>query len=159
MIRYGYFSLALLLTLLSALGNDIMAADTEKTVNKNNVQVDWAQYDGQRVKGSDSVWVYLILRGRLCLIPDPTTYLNLFADWNGISVNNYLVNNIPQGQEVSSGAVLAEDSGGIVYLVTDGKKLLIPDAPTFNQFHFSWNKIVKVPDVLMMSVPSGVQIY
>ena len=76
MIRYGYFSLALLLTLLSALGNDIMAADTEKTVNKNNVQTDWAQYDGQRVKGSDSVWVYLILRGRLCLIPDPTTYLN-----------------------------------------------------------------------------------
>jgi hypothetical protein len=66
---------------------------------------------------------------------------------------------MPRGEEVSSGAVLAEDSGGLVYLVMDGKKLLIPDAPIFNQFYFSWNKIAKVPDSIMTSVPSGVQIY
>jgi hypothetical protein len=120
--------------------NDIMAADSATTVNKHDVQIDWAQYDGQRVKGSDSVWVYLILRGRLCLIPDRTTYLNLFVDWNGISVNNYLVNNVPRGEELSSGAVLAEDSGGLAYLVIDNKKLLVPDASTFNQFYFSWER-------------------
>jgi len=159
MIRYSYFSLVMLLTLLSSLGNDIMAADTATAVNSSNVQIDWTQYDGQRVKGSNSVWVYLILRGRLCLVPDPTTYLNLFVDWNGVSVNNYLVNNVPRGDEVSSGAVLAEDSGGLVYLVMNGKKLLIPDPPTFNQFYFSWNKIANVPDAVMTSVPSGVQIY
>jgi hypothetical protein len=78
---------------------------------------------------------------------------------NGISIDNYLVNNVPRGEQLSSGAVLAEDSEGLVYLVTDGKKLLIKDAPTFNQFYFSWNKIAKIPDVVMMSIPSGVQIY
>jgi hypothetical protein len=90
------------------------------------------------------------------LLPAPT---RLFVDWNGVSVNNYLVNNVPRGEEVSSGAVLAKDSGDLVYLVMNGKKLLIPDAPTFNQFYFSWNKIASVPDAVMTSIPSGVQIY
>ena len=105
------------------------------------------------------MWVYLILQGRLCLIPDPTTYTNLFTDWNGVEVNDYLVNNMPRSNEISSGAVLARGSDGLVYLVMQGQKMLVPNESTFNQFYFGWNNILAIPDVIMNSIPSGVEIY
>jgi hypothetical protein len=167
MIRYIAFSVGLSLTLLVGLEESATLAADEATAGyAGNVQrsrgepaIDWAQYDGQRVKGSNSVWVYLILQGRLHLIPDPTTYANLFVDWNGISVNNYFVDNIPQGNALSLGSVLAKGSGDLVYLVTDGTRMLVPDPATFNQFHFSWNKIVDLPDVVMTGLQLGSPVY
>jgi len=158
MIRCVYLSIAVLLTCLLA-PTGVTTAEAAPAGAGSDLQIDWAQYDGQRVKGSNSVWVYLILHGRLHLIPDATTYSNLFTNWNGISVNNYLVNNVPWGPALSSGAILTKGSEDWVYLVSDGKRLLIPDAATFNTFYFAWNKIVTVPDVILESIPTGVQIY
>ena len=44
MIRYIYLSLVMLLTLVAPVANDIMAADSATTVNKHDVQIDWAQW-------------------------------------------------------------------------------------------------------------------
>jgi hypothetical protein len=141
-----------------------MAVGTSTPANANDVQRayetagDWTRYDGERVKGSNSAPVYLILHGQLRWIPDPTTYNNLFKDWNGIGVNDYLVDNVPVGLPLTSGAVLAKGSGAAIYVITNGQKLWIPDPTVFNKFYFNSGKVVTVPDVIINSVPQGLNI-
>src|SRR4051794_37367351 len=106
-----------------------MATSTTQLANATEVQhayaeVNWTQYDGERVIGSKGGAVYLALNGQLCWIPDPTTYNNLFKDWNGIVVNDYLINNMPHGATLTSGAVLAQATGTApVYLATNNMKM------------------------------------
>ncbi|KHK58361.1 hypothetical protein PI87_00960 [Ralstonia sp. A12] len=116
---------------------------------------DWTKYDGERVTGSNSSPVYLVLHGQLRWIPNPATYTNLFASWDGIIVSDYLVDNVPRGPALTNGAVLAKGSGSPVYLVTNGQKLWIPNPETFNKFAFNWDKIVTVPDVVIDFIPTG----
>jgi hypothetical protein len=138
-----------------------MAQGTSSPANASEVQRayetagDWTKYDGERVKGSNSAPVYLILHGQLRWIPDPTTYNNLFKDWNGISINDYLVDNVPAGATLTSGAVLAKGSAAPIYLVTNGQKLWIPDPTVFNKFYFNSGKVITVPDVVINFVPQG----
>jgi len=141
-----------------------MAAGSSTAANASDVQRayesagDWTRYDGERVKGSNSAPVYLILHGQLRWIPDPITYNNLFKDWNGIGVNDYLVDNVPRGVPLTSGAVLAKGSGPAIYVVTNGQKLWIPDPTVFNKFYFNSGKVVTVPDVIINSIPQGLNI-
>ena len=113
---------------------------------------DWTKYDGERVKGSNSAPYYLIVLGQLRWIPDPTTYNNLFKDWNGVMVNDYLVDNVPLGLALTSGAVLAKGSGAPEYLVTNGQKLWIPSPAVFGQFYFNSGKVVTVQQYVIGQV-------
>lgn len=128
---------------------------TESQVKEALAVNDWTKYDGERVMATNSAPVYLILHGHLRWIPNPTTYTNLFASWDGIIVSDYLVDNVPGGPALTNGAVLAKGSGSPVYLVTNGQKLWIPNPETFNKFGFSWDKIVTVPDVVIDFIPTG----
>ena len=119
----------------------------------------WNKYDGERVKGSNGAAIYLVLNGQLCWIPDPTTYNNLFSSWNGVVVSDYLVDNIPQGQQLTSGALLVKSpSGAPVYLLTNGKKRWIPSPDVFAKFSFNSAKVVNLPQVVVDALPQGVNI-
>jgi hypothetical protein len=141
-----------------------MSTSTNSIANAAEVEsayqgIDWKKYDGERVKGSNSAPIYLMLNGELRWIPDPTTYNNLFKDWNGVNVNDYLVDNAPHGAALTSGAVLAIGLGTApIYLVTNGQKLWIPNPAVFNQFYFNQGRVVVVPDVVISSVPQGVNV-
>ncbi len=73
-------------------------------------------------------------------------------------VNDYLVDNVPLGLALTSGAVLAKGSGAPEYLVTNGQKLWIPSPAVFGQFYFNSGKVVTVPDVIINSIPQGLNI-
>ncbi len=128
---------------------------TESQVQEALAANDWTKYDGERVKGSNSAPIYLILHGQLRWIPNPTTYTNLFASWNNVIVSDYLVDSVPSGPALTNGAVLAKGSGAATYLVTNGQKLWIPNPDTFNKFSFNSAKVVTVPDVVINAIPSG----
>lgn len=121
--------------------------------------VNWSKYDGERVKGSNSDPIYLVLNGQLSWIPDSTTYNNLFANWNNVVVSDYLVDNIPRGPALSVGAVLAKGAASApVYLITNGKKQWIPDPAVLAKFNFNGGKVVATPQVIIDAIPSGANV-
>lgn len=128
------------------------SADIEEAPQGFEEVVDWRKYDGQRVKGSTGPNIYLMLNGVLRVIPDPTTYVQLFRNWNGISVNDYLVDNAPSGEPLTSGSVLIND-GGRIYLVTLSRKMWVPDPPTYNKFNFG--NAFAVPPIVAQCIPTG----
>lgn len=123
---------------------------------KESFAVDWRKYDGERVTASTGGPIYLVLNGQLQWIPNPETYNNLFASWNGVVVSDYLVDNVPRGPALTSGAVLARGNAAAPeYLVSNGTKQWIPDPATFNKFAFNAGKVVTVPQIVIDYVPSG----
>ncbi|RAS22631.1 hypothetical protein [Paraburkholderia bryophila] len=123
---------------------------------KESLAVDWRKYDGERVIASTGGPIYLVLNGELQWIPNPETYNNLFASWNGVVVSDYLVDNVPRGPALTSGAVLAKGNGAPQeYLVSNGTKQWIPDPATFKKFAFNASKVVTVPQIIIDYVPSG----
>lgn len=117
---------------------------------------DWRQYDGQRIKSTDSGIIYLVINGIRHTIPDGATYDNLFISWNGVKVSNFLATNIPQGVALTNGAYLAQGKpSGTKYLVTNNVKRLIPDDATFENFYFNPNTVYHLPDPFLNSIPWG----
>jgi hypothetical protein len=116
----------------------------------------WGKYDGERVTPSNGGPIYLIMNGLLQWIPDPTRYNNLFSSWNGVVVSDCLVDNVPPGPALTSGAVLAKgNSSAPEYLITNGYKQWIPDPATFNKFAFNSSKVVSIPNIIINYVPTG----
>ncbi|HWW03931.1 hypothetical protein [Collimonas sp.] len=128
---------------------------SESQVQEALALVDWEKYDGERITASTGGAIYLVMNGLRHLIPNPTTYNNLFSTWGGVVVSDYLVDSIPSGPPLTSGAVLAKGSPSNIYLVTNNQKLWIPNPATFEKFSFSSNKVVTVPDVIINAVQAG----
>jgi hypothetical protein len=87
-------------------------------------------------------------------IPNPNTYNNLFVDWNGV----YRVDTATMaiGPALSDGAVLAKgNASAAVYIVSNGKKRWIISPAVMEKYHFNWNHIFVVPQVLIDSIPTG----
>ncbi|SFI44104.1 hypothetical protein SAMN04515618_12434 [Collimonas sp. OK307] len=122
---------------------------------KDALEVNWAQYDGERVIASNGGAIYLVKNGQLQWIPDPTTYNNLFVSWNGVVVSDYLINNIPHGPTLTTGAILAKGSSATVYLITNNQKQGIPDMATFNKFYFNSKTIVTLPQIVIDFLLTG----
>lgn len=138
--------------------NRVVASESQ--VNEAlEAAIAWSKYDGERVKGSDGPAIYLVLNGQLRWVPDPTTYTNLFMDWNGVVVSDYLVNSIPKGPQLTSGAVLVKSpSSAPQYLVTNGQKLWIPNPDVVKKFYFNSAKLVSLPQVVVDAIPQGANI-
>lgn len=116
--------------------------------------VDWRKYDGERVVSSTGGAIYLILNGQLRWIPDPTTYNNLFTTWNGVIQDDYLVDNVPMGPPLSSGALLARGAAtDPQYLVTNGQKCWIPSPTVVTKFSFK--QATAYPQVMVDYIPTG----
>ncbi|MGF6240447.1 hypothetical protein P3T42_002198 [Paraburkholderia sp. GAS38] len=138
---------------LSEKGRVIASANRVKEALE---QTDRRKYDDERVAASTGGAVYLIMNGLLQWIPNPPTYENLFVSWDGVVVSDYLVDNVPPGPALTSGAVLSKgDSSAPVYLVTNNHKQWIPDEAAFNKFAFNSAKIAIVPQVVIDYVPAG----
>jgi hypothetical protein len=117
------------------------------------------QVEGARVRQAGTVQIYLIDdAGSKRYIPDPTTYNNLFRDWNGIQ-DVADVSGIATGPAITSGAYLAWDvAGDPVYLVTNGQKRQVGSPAVMDKFYFNWNAIRQVPQSTLDALPTGLPI-
>lgn len=121
--------------------------------------VNWAKYDGERVTGTNSPVIYLVWNGHLRAVPDAATYSNLFVSPAGVVISDYLVDNIPAGQALTSGALLIKGQQSVeIYLLTDNKKSHIPNSDTFNKFHFNSAKVVVLSQTIVNAIPQGANI-
>jgi hypothetical protein len=110
---------------------------------------------GLRVKAPNAAPIYLIdPEGYRRWIPDPTTYNNLFRDWNGVVVA-LDVASIPERPALSHGAVLVRGDGQApVYLVSNGVKRWITSPAAMDKYYFSWDRIQVLPPVVVDSIPT-----
>jgi hypothetical protein len=111
--------------------------------------------DGLRVKTPGQPEIYLMDEGYRRWIPNPTTYNNLFRDWNGIQ-EDVAVGEIPLGTPLADGSVLAMGSGnGAVYLAEAGVKRWITSPAAMDKYYFNWNRIYVIPSILIRNNPDG----
>jgi hypothetical protein len=141
--------------ILSPIHSDESRVIASENQVKDALEVNWAQYDGERVIASNGGAIYLVKNGQLQWIPDPTTYNNLFVSWNGVVVSDYLINNIPHGPALTTGAILAKGNSATVYLITNNQKQGIPDMATFNKFYFNSKTIVTLPQIVVDFLLTG----
>jgi hypothetical protein len=88
-------------------------------------------------------------------ISNPTTYNNLFRDWNGIAAD-IDINETPQAPALADGAVLAfAGYGSPVYIVSNQVKRWIVSPAAMDKYYFSWSTLVQVPHVLLDYIPAG----
>ncbi len=111
--------------------------------------------NGLRVKLPGNPAIYLMDEGRRRHIPNPSTYDNLFRDWNGI-VEDTDIPDIDEETPISNGAILARAVGtAAVFLIDKGLKRHITSPAIMDRYHFNWGKIHDVAPALIDSIPSG----
>lgn len=111
--------------------------------------------DGVRIRMPNQPTIYLVDQGLRRAVPDPSTYNNLFRDWEGIVVD-IDVDAVPLGPPIAHGAVLVRADGApSVYLVDRGVKRLVASPETMNRYHFAWSRIHVVPPSLVDAIPVG----
>src|ERR1044072_2721790 len=127
-------------------------------VSKNSAQATpepAPQYNGPLRQTPGTPQVYLILNDLACWVPDLTTLGNLFVPGAKI-VQDSNLDNIKQGEALTSGAVLAEATGTApVYLLTNGVKMWIPNWDIFNDYQFNKTNIQLVSPDKINSIPTG----
>jgi len=141
---------------------DAAALEVKTEPEEVGIGLEEARFGGPRPRlngirvtlpGPSTVW--LIDRGYKRAIPNSETYNNLFRDWKGIVVD-IDVDDIPSGPDISNGAVLATVHGpGTVFLIDNGRKRGIASPAAMNKYHFAWNRIYRVPRILLASIPDG----
>jgi hypothetical protein len=115
------------------------------------------QVEGARVQQAGTPEIYLIDdAGSKRGIPDPTTYYNLFRDWNGIQ-QVADVSGIPSGPDITSGAYLAiaQETMQTVYLVDNGQKRGVTSPAVMDKFYFNYGTIRPVPQSTLDALPTG----
>jgi hypothetical protein len=115
------------------------------------------QVAGARIRQPSTGQIYLVDdAGTKRYLPDPTTYNNLFRDWNGIQdVSD--VASIASGPNVTSGAYLAiaQETRDKVYLIDNGQKGWVTSPAVMDNFYFSYAQIRQVPQSTLDSLPTG----
>lgn len=113
------------------------------------------QYNGTLREAPNAPQVYLILNGLACWVPDATTLDNLFVPGANPLLDPNL-NEIEQGNGLTSGAILAQGTGtSPVYLITNGVKMWIPTPDIFNAYMFNSKLIQFVDPILLDFIPNG----
>jgi hypothetical protein len=87
-------------------------------------------------------------------IPDPTTYNNLFRDWNNI-VTSIDITMISDGPGFAPGSILITAPGSGVYLLDNGIKKGISSPAVMDKYYFNWGRIVTLPPIVLTDLPSG----
>jgi hypothetical protein len=66
------------------------------------------------------------------------------------------INSIDQGPDISDGSILAKDPNlAPVYLIDNGTKRWITSPGVMDKFHFDWQQIKSVPNIVLSYVPDG----
>jgi 3-mercaptopyruvate sulfurtransferase SseA len=111
--------------------------------------------NGARVKDPNRAEIWLVDEGRRRWIPDPSTYNNLFRDWNGIR-QDLNVYDISTGLDISRGAWLGRRTGTPeVYLVSNNVKRWITSPAVMDKYHFAWQRVREVPREQLDRVQNG----
>jgi hypothetical protein len=97
--------------------------------------------------------VYLVINGFRRWVPNQATFNLLFV--SNATITPFDISQVSQGPQLSDGAVLAIGGSDRVYLVSNGVKMWIPNMDIFNRYRFNTSQIVKVPQVVIDSVPNG----
>jgi hypothetical protein len=115
-----------------------------------------SDWNGLRLRSPESAPIFIVFDGSLHWIPNPTTYNNLFKDWNGILSIENLGAKIGQGPNISEDAMLAEQNeGGKVFLITNDVKHWIVNPNVFDRYNFNWGRVRHLPATILESIPSG----
>ncbi len=111
--------------------------------------------NGTRLKRPDSDDIYFVDQGYRRLVPDASTYNNLFESWDGIVVMPD-ADAIPEGPPIPDGAILAKDKRDPIYLIdrTVKRQILLP-AFTMVRYHFAAQRVYVVPRILLEHIRSG----
>jgi hypothetical protein len=112
--------------------------------------------NGLRVKLPTEAAIYLIDRGYRRWIPNVETYNNLFVDWSGVVVD-ININDIPATTSITPGAVLVRghNETGIIYLIDNGVKRHIASRSIMDKYHFTWERVYLIPQILIGLIPTG----
>jgi len=89
-------------------------------------------------------------------VPDPTTAGQLFGDdWPSDKVVD--PQEITLGPAISSGAFLAtpNEGGGAIYFMDQGHRRHVTSPAKMDQYHFKWDKVQKIPQVVIDWLPQG----
>jgi hypothetical protein len=89
-------------------------------------------------------------------VPDPDTAGNLWGNkWPTDEVVD--AGEITLGPDVSPGAFLATpiEGGGAIYFMDQGRHRHVTSPAKMDQYHFDWNRVVRVPQVLLDWLPQG----
>jgi hypothetical protein len=153
-----------LLIQTSALGSGIVASSLIGTVISANsasaegrltIMTVRQDLNGQVVRGRTSgVATYLVNQGTRHLIPDELTFNNLFTNW-GIIITYDDLAFIDKGPDLTSGAVLVRGNGVATWLITNGQKMPINSEEIMSRYHFDYQKIAYVPQVLLDAATVG----
>jgi hypothetical protein len=111
---------------------------------------------GNRIQAPGNPAIYLMdPEGYRRWSPDPTTFDNLFRNWDGV-IQDPHIDLIAERPALSSGAFLATAPGRPqVYLVSNGQKRWIVSPATMDKYNFSWEKIQKVSPLVLDAVTDG----
>lgn len=107
-------------------------------------------FEGKRIRGDASDPVYLVLDGKLCHIANPAVYEALFGTSSITfeTVPQQMVDNFPKGAQLNRRTPLVKGFDDPVYLIDQDKKRWLSSPDVFNRYKFSWDKIVKIGDVV-----------
>ena len=113
------------------------------------------ELNGKRIKTVDSPAIYLVIDGYRRGIPNPSTYNNLFRDWNNILIS-FDITSIPVAPSISSGALLVKSSdSNKVFLLSDGQKRHISSPKIMDKYNFNWDRVNIVAPIFLSSIPTG----
>lgn len=114
--------------------------------------------NGVRIKSPSDSRIYLVDNGVLRHIPNPETYNNLFRNWDNIVIDPH-IDQISMGHPISNGAILAKSATyDNVFLIDEGTKRWITSPSTMDKYNFDWGKVFILPNILLQSIPNGVNI-
>jgi hypothetical protein len=111
--------------------------------------------NGKRLRNVANKAVYLVDEGTTRLIPNDKTYDNLFVNKDGI-IDDPHINLITPGPQITDGAILSLPiNSSPLYLIDNGKKRLILSTEATKYYNFNWDKVVKIPQILLDFIPTG----
>jgi hypothetical protein len=114
--------------------------------------------DGTLVKGSFPA-VYVISGNKRRLIPDEATFKALGYKWENIqTVSDRALSAIPELPPISAriafqDGTLLKGSRAAVYVISSGRRRLIPNAQTFDALGYKWENVQQISDGQLESIP------
>lgn len=130
--------------------------DVQQTASNPSLDAPRPRYNGKMFKEPDTDPVYMVDHGLKRYLSN----FNLFRP--GSVVTPFDMECIDEGSPVYENAVIITD-GGPAYLVdvnpAKGSKTIVKrvigSAETFDQYQFNWEKIQRVPAIVVAGIPDG----
>ncbi|WP_019500298.1 hypothetical protein [Pseudanabaena sp. PCC 6802] len=114
--------------------------------------------DGTLLKGSLPA-VYVISGNKRRLIPDEATFKALGYKWENVqTISDRALSAIPElppltGRIIFQDGTLLKGSSAAIYVISSGRRRLIPNARTFEALGYRWESVQQISDRQLESIP------